>query len=145
MREWLNSTVLPEGAQWACKEGLYAELHDDGQLLHLGYYEDGACDDCWALYLEHGVEKGKARLRNGSGGSADYEIYSKGSAELFDAWSDNSPVRPMSYEKWVRDWVARIAKISSQRQEAKALGKEARARIAREGKRAMIKAVPDPD
>jgi hypothetical protein len=90
------------------QEGLVARCYDDGQLEFLGFYRNGSCDRGWVLKLEHGIEKGLARLVQGSGGSADFEIYQNGHCEMFDAWSDYSQPRPMDYEVWVRYWIKRI-------------------------------------
>ncbi len=99
--------ILPHDAP-APQEGLVARCYDDGQLEFLGFYRNGSCDRGWVLKLEHGIEKGVARLAQGSGGSADFEIYQNGHCEMFDAWSDYSQPRPMDYEVWVRSWIKRI-------------------------------------
>jgi ClpX C4-type zinc finger len=49
----IDKTDLPGGYTTdKTEDGFYAEFHEDGQLAHYGYYEEGELDDRWALYLE---------------------------------------------------------------------------------------------
>lgn len=113
--------ILPHGSK-PPNEGLVATCYPDGQLAFLGNYLQGSCDHSWVLNLEHGVEEGQAILVQGSGGSADWETYSKGASERFDAWSDNSCPKSESYQVWVSDWVetivCRAREISATHQQA---------------------------
>ena len=116
-RAWLRGISLPPGTTRisgddtsGCR-GFCARFHPDGELVHFGVYAEGSCATCWALHLEHGGERGSARLAAGSGGTADYEVYCDGAAERFDAWSDNSPNTPIPYQEWVESWIACIGRI----------------------------------
>ena len=49
----IDKSLLPDDYTTDKNEdGFYAEFHEDGQLAHYGFYEDGELDDRWALYLE---------------------------------------------------------------------------------------------
>jgi hypothetical protein len=46
----LDRSKLPQGVSFDQKEGLYAELGPEGQVVHLGIYQDGQRKpDTWAL------------------------------------------------------------------------------------------------
>jgi hypothetical protein len=86
-------------------DGVAATFHADGQLATLVRRRGGA--PVYTLELD-GLGGGRATMHAGSGGSADWEVYSEGAAERFDAWSDNSRPVPTDYLAWVRSWLARI-------------------------------------
>lgn len=123
MHEWLNASLLPPdtwigtSALAELRQGPCAELYADGQLKHFASYVDGSCAHGWAMELKHGQERGKVVIQEGSGGTADYERYSAGKAELFDAWSDNAPARTLPYREWVLGWIARITQECARRVE----------------------------
>lgn len=141
LASWLNKTLLPEGTSLYAKENLYAEFYDDGQLKHLGVYLNGDCKDQYALYLKHGIEEGKAVLANGSGGTADSNIYTNGTAEQFDAWSDNSPARPIAFDAWVKQWIDSLTKSSGVMIRNRNQAQETQERVKAEGKRSVIKVI----
>lgn len=141
LASWLDSKLLPEGVSTDLRDGLFAEFYPDGQLKHFGDYIDGSCGHAYALYLDHGVESGQAVLAEGSGGSADSNRYSDGTAEQFDAWSDNSPARPIEFRKWVTQWIASIEKSAHRKATEREGAEVTRAEIAAKGKRAVIKRV----
>lgn len=109
----IDKTYIPVKYSTTDKKGYYAEFYANGQLKHFSFYENGNCDNSWALYLEKGNDEGKIRLENGYGGTADFELYGDGSYERFDAWSDSSPSREMPYEDWVNKWIKTIAQYES--------------------------------
>jgi hypothetical protein len=89
-------------------QGLVA-LCSDGLLVQFGRLENGNITG-WQLYLSSSVEGGRAVLKNGSGGSADVEVYENGMSERFDAWSDNSRPHEEPWLKWVAGWVEHIGR-----------------------------------
>lgn len=55
------ASLVPEGCSTTRKDGLYAEFHENGQLAHLGLYDDGVPRaDTWQIFVD---QEGKtARL-----------------------------------------------------------------------------------
>lgn len=133
---WLNRALLDEIVGPArdvaiaadARDGLVARYYPSGQLATLACYSGGSADAAWALDLDEGVESGRAVLEEGSGGSADLEVYREGRYERFDAWSDNTRPQPSSYEAWVRRWIAAI--VDTARRQAERSRHRARARDA---------------
>lgn len=114
LASWLNRARLDALVDDA-RDGLVATYHPSGQLASLACHPDGA--RAWALHLEDGVEAGRAVLEQGSGDTADWEVYRDGCHERFDAWSDNSRPRPCAYETWVQRWITEIADTARRRAE----------------------------
>ncbi len=141
LTKWLNKTLVPGGTSFSKREGLFADFYEDGQLKHLGIYQNGTCEDYYALNLKHGVEEGKAELVNGSGGTSDYNIYKNGTAEQFDAWSDNSRARAIGFRDWVTTWVDALAKHAGVMLANRQQADDTKERIAAHGKRSVIKPV----
>ncbi len=102
---WLNERLIPQTMREAPE--LVTTFAPDGQLLYLGVVEYGRPRG-WQLMLEHGRAEGRAEIAQGSGGTPDYEIYRRGEAERFDAWSDNARGTPVDYRTWVEGWIRKI-------------------------------------
>lgn len=132
--------ILPHGAK-PPSDGLVATYYPDGQLAFLGNYLEGSCDHSWVLTLEHGVEKGKAILVQGSGGSEDWETYSNGASERFDAWSDSSGPKSESYQVWVCDWLEAIVRRARAIRENHQKALETRNTIKQFGKKSLFKII----
>ncbi len=94
-------------------DGVAAEWHADGHLKRLVRKRGG--EVIRSLDLD-GLGNGKATEFQGSGGTADWEVYADGKRECFDAWSDNSRPRPYDYETWVRGWIAAIEELDREPQ-----------------------------
>ncbi len=132
--------ILREGEQ-PPREGIVARVYDDGQLAFVGFYLQGSCDHSWVLKLDRGIEKGQAIVVNGSGGTPDSEIYSDGTSERFDAWSDNSKPKEEDYQVWVCRWLARIVNNARAVTERNKEAIEIRKKIEESGKRSVFKVV----
>ena len=98
---------LPEGLWTDGQNGLRADLEGDA-LVRLGWERDGAPDGGEWLGLDPGARSGRLVSPQGSGGTADYEVYADGSWESFDAWSDNSRPQRMSWSGWTRRSAAAV-------------------------------------
>ncbi len=91
----IDPSFLPAGYSTTERDGLYAEFYEDGQLRHLGYYEDGAlADRSWALYLERGR---------------------RGRVERTTTWRYNESIEREAgvsdeehFEEWVKQWIRTI-------------------------------------
>lgn len=109
MKSWLNKALLPANTRLgSLTEGLCASFYPDGQLHKFGNFKNGKTVG-WYLTIKHGESEGEARNEQGSGGTADYEIYTKGTRELFDAWSDNTRPEKKEFRSWVEGWIADIS------------------------------------
>jgi hypothetical protein len=108
LQNWLNADLLPPETSTEVRHGFFAEFYADGQLQHFAHYFEGKCDHSWCLNLEHSKEVGTAVLNNGSGGTADYETFRDGKADMNNLWSDNEPPKAIDYESWVVSWIRQI-------------------------------------
>ena len=136
--KWLNSSLLPKWTSVAEKAGLYAEFFADGQLKHLGIYQNGSSDEHWTIGLEHAKEKGRAECVNGSGGTIDSNVYVNGKAEQFDAWSDNSLARPVPFRDWAEQWIKHIVNDANSLIKNQMRSKQTKDDIGGKGKRKVI-------
>lgn len=136
--KWLKTSLLPKGVVVGAKDGLYAEVYEDGQLAQFGYREKGEPVH-WHLILEKGKEAGEARKRNPLGGSNDGEIYSEGTYDTYNAWSDYSKPVKKEYRAWVEGWIEKIMRWHDAQKDAHDQAQKTKKEIARKGKRKVIK------
>lgn len=93
------------------------------------------------MKLEHGIEKGRAVIVLGSGGTPDSEDYSNGTWERFDAWSDSRGPVEEDYTVWVCKWLERIVRDGQQIIQRNKEGVEIRQKIDESGKRSVFKVI----
>jgi hypothetical protein len=95
-RKKLDRSVLPEDVSLVRKEGVYAELGPEGQLLHMGEYENGQRKPgSWALNVASDGSSARVDLRT------VFEWHQE---------QDTADGKPSaSLASWAEPWVQRIA------------------------------------
>ena len=89
-------------------ENLQISYHSNGSIKEIARKKSPS--DHWKIVFNENSHEAQAVLENGSGGSADWETYSNGKAERYDAWSDNSKAKKIDFQLWSKQWAAIIAR-----------------------------------
>ena len=104
----MRALGFPAGLWARAGEGLLAHFDARDRLVAMYWIRDNAPVG-QNLELDDLCERGEMRWPNGSGGSADSEIYEDGHWERFDAWSDGSRPSAMPWSDWVIKGVTSFA------------------------------------
>jgi hypothetical protein len=101
----LDKEILPSDYSTdRTEDGFVAEFHDDGQLLHYGYYQEGEIDDRWSLYVEEDASGAYAeRLMTVKFNRSDDEFNHNGHGE-----KPRTPEEEEEFAEFVQYWVDRI-------------------------------------
>lgn len=96
-KKGLDPSCLPEGVSFDRREGLYAQLGPEGQVLHLGVYDNGQRKyGTWALNV----------ALDGRWARVDRKV------TLSQVWTE-SPSPPgtqkQELQDWLSPWLAKIA------------------------------------
>lgn len=60
----LDASLLPEGYSTSKKDGIYAEFHENGQLAHVGLYDNGVPRaGSWQLFIDADAKRARAEQR----------------------------------------------------------------------------------
>lgn len=98
----LDRSMLPQGVSFDRKEGLYATLGPQGQVLHLGVYQNGVRKPgTWALEV----------APDGSHARAEQVSVHEWHASQVDPDSEDA----LSLEDWSQGWIERIASAMKDR------------------------------
>ena len=121
VRALLRHLGFPPGLWSTDGSGLVANYDRRGRLVEMFWAEDGVPMGR-RLILDPGRADGRLTIPEGSGGTADFEVYKNGCVETFDAWSDASGPRRRRWRTWVREQVGRLRTVQRARSAGDACG-----------------------